>query len=285
MAGIDLTVRRGDIYGLLGPNGAGKSTTLRLLLGLLRPTKGEARLFGEDVWRYRDRALRRVGAFVEAPGFFAYLSAWDNLRLLGDLSGGVSRQRLLDVLALVGLSDRALDRVGRYSHGMRQRLGIAAALLAAPELVVLDEPTEGLDPIGVREVRALIRRLAAEEGRTVLLSSHLLPEVQQVATRVAILRAGRVVAEGPVGELLASDGVVEWEVADAARAALVVAPHLEVVSAGGRHLVTRGGPSAVAAANRALVAAGVDVFAIRPRQRSLEEAFFAAVEVDAGRDG
>jgi ABC-2 type transport system ATP-binding protein len=288
VAGVDLAVRRGDVYAVLGPNGAGKSTLLRLLLGLVRPTEGHVRLFGHDPWRHPELALRRVGAVVEAPNFFPYMTAWDNLRLLGELSGGVPAERLRATLAMVGLADRARDPVRRYSHGMRQRLGIAAALLASPELLVLDEPTDGLDPVGVREVRRLIRRLGSEGRVTVLLSSHLLSEVQQVATRVAILSAGRVVAEGAVADLLAADGVVEWEVDDADRAAAVLAERsdLAVTAASGRRLVTRGGPAQVAAANRSLVAAGVEVFAIRPRETTLEEVFFALLDLPpAGHPG
>src|SRR6266566_1721557 len=187
--GVDLVVEPGDVYGYLGPNGAGKTTSLRMLLGLIRPTAGSARLFGRDPLVQGAKALDGVAGFVEGPRFYPYLSG----------------RRNLEVLELVELRDRAKDRVGGYSHGMRQRLGIAAALLRAPRLLLLDEPTTGLDPAGMRDMRELVRRLA-REGITILLSSHLLHEVEELCNRVAIIRRGSIVYEGRLDELLRSAG-------------------------------------------------------------------------------
>src|SRR5436853_2337327 len=192
--GVDLTVNVGDVYGYLGPNGAGKTTSLRMMLGLIRPTAGTVRLFGRDPWQ-SVRALDGVAGFVEAPTFYPYLSGRRNLELLAAFDGNGARARIEEALERVELSQRGDDRVGGYSHGMRQRLGIAAALLRDPRLLLLDEPTTGLDPGGMRDMRQLVRRLAGE-GITIMLSSHLLAEVEEVCNRVAIIRSGKIVYEG-----------------------------------------------------------------------------------------
>ncbi|MBK9714485.1 MAG: ABC transporter ATP-binding protein [Kouleothrix sp.] len=197
---LDLEVRPGQVFGFLGPNGAGKTTTIGMLLGLIRPTEGRALVLGHDVQREPELALADVGAMVEAPAFYPYLSGRDNLRVLAR-AGGLPMARADAALDIVELSDRARDRFHAYSQGMRQRLGIAAALLHEPRLIILDEPTNGLDPAGQLEIRELIRTLAAS-GRTIFLSSHLLHEVEQLCDEVAILKAGRVVARGTVAELL-----------------------------------------------------------------------------------
>jgi ABC-2 type transport system ATP-binding protein len=201
--GVDLTVERGDVFGYLGPNGAGKTTSLRMLLGLIRPTAGSATLFGRDPIVVGARALEGVAGFVEGPRFYPYLTGRRNLRLLADYDEPTTRSRIDEVLELVELRDRAKDRVGGYSHGMRQRLGIAAALLRSPRLLLLDEPATGLDPAGMRDMRDLVRRLAGE-GITILLSSHLLYEVEELCNRVAIIRQGSIVYEGALGDLLAT---------------------------------------------------------------------------------
>jgi ABC-2 type transport system ATP-binding protein len=203
VAGIDLSVPPGGVYGFLGPNGAGKTTTIRILLGLLRPTSGRASLFGEEVAPGRP-VLDRVGALVERPAFYPYLSATDNLRLFGLARGMINshlRTIVPEALDRVGLTAASRRKAGGYSTGMRQRLGIAAALLGRPELVILDEPANGLDPNGVVDVRGLISGLA-RDGTTVFLSSHVLSEVEQLCQRVAILQAGRIVAEGETQEML-----------------------------------------------------------------------------------
>jgi ABC-2 type transport system ATP-binding protein len=203
VAGVDLTVEPGDVFGYLGPNGAGKTTSLRMMLGLIRPTEGSAKLFGRDPLVDGVKALEGVAGFVEGPRFYPYLSGRKNLRLLADYDEPSSRSRIEEVLETVELRDRAKDRVGGYSHGMRQRLGIAASLLREPRLLLLDEPATGLDPAGMRDMRDLIRRLAGD-GITILLSSHLLYEVEELCNRVAIIRKGSIVYEGRLGDLLAT---------------------------------------------------------------------------------
>src|SRR5262249_39650629 len=203
---VDLTVEKGDVFGYLGPNGAGKTTSLRMLLGLIRPTEGSIQLFGRDPHVVGAKALDGVAGFVEGPTFYPYLTARRNLRLLAAYDDGdrrAKRLRIEELLELVELSDRGDDKVGGYSHGMRQRLGIAAALLRDPRLLLLDEPTTGLDPAGMRDMRDLVRRLASE-GITVLLSSHLPGEVEELCNRVAITRKGRIVYEGQLQDLLAT---------------------------------------------------------------------------------
>ncbi len=199
---LNLEVYRGDIFGFLGPNGAGKSTTIRMLLGLVRPTSGEIEIFGHSVSKSRKKAIKKVCGIVEQPDFYLHLSAKRNLEILGVLSGGIREDRVGEVLQLVGLYGVANDKVKGFSHGMKQRLGIAQALLSEPELIILDEPTSGLDPQGVKEVRELIVQLSEEHDITIFLSSHLLYEIEQVATRMAIIHQGRLTVQGEVKTLL-----------------------------------------------------------------------------------
>lgn len=203
--GLDMEVRRGEIFGFLGPNGAGKTTTIRMALGLIAPTSGSVEILGQDVVHHRAEILPRVGALVEQPALYLYMSGRDNLRAVGSVLGGVSEARIDAVLDLVGLRGRARDRVKTYSLGMKQRLGVAMALLQDPELLVLDEPANGLDPAGIVEMRDLMRRLSAE-GKTVFISSHVLTEVQQICTRVAILNLGKMVTESTVENLVRGQG-------------------------------------------------------------------------------
>lgn len=200
--GLNIEVRRGDVFGFLGPNGAGKSTAIRMILRLVFPTEGDVELFGRSLNREGQRVLDRVGAIVEKPAFYGHLSAYRNLEILGGLRRRMPRHRILEGLERVGLLDRADDRVKTFSHGMNQRLGLALALLSEPELIILDEPTTGLDPQGVKDVRDLIRELARERGMTVFLSSHLLHEVEMTATRMAVIHQGVLRVEGAVRELL-----------------------------------------------------------------------------------
>ena len=199
---LNLEVRRGDILGFLGPNGAGKSTTIRMILHLVFPTEGDVEIFGESLSRARHKALSKVGAVVEKPAFYNHLSAHRNLEILGGLQQPVNRRRIMEALERVGLADRANDPVKTYSHGMNQRLGLALTLLNEPELVILDEPTTGLDPQGMKEVRELILELSRERGVTIFLSSHLLYEVELIATQMAIIHRGMLRIEGSVQELL-----------------------------------------------------------------------------------
>jgi ABC-2 type transport system ATP-binding protein len=282
---VDLTVERGDVFGYLGPNGAGKTTSLRMLLGLIRPTGGRAELFGRDPVEDGARALEGVAGFVEGPRFYPYLSARRNLRLLADLDGGIPAVRLDEVLETVELLDRANDRVGGYSHGMRQRLGIAASLLRDPKLLLLDEPTTGLDPPGMRDMRELVRRLASE-GITILLSSHLLTEVEELCNRVAIIRKGRIVYEGKLDDLLrTAAGEYRLRASDLERArTLLLARGFGGIAAVDGELRFQGEPAAVEAATIALGEAGIGISALVPHKATLEELFFELVEHDELRE-
>ncbi len=263
------------MFGYLGPNGAGKTTSLRMLLGLIRPTAGAARLFGRDPLVDGARALDGVAGFVEGPAFYPYLSGRRNLTLLADFDEPLSRSRIEEVLELVELRDRGDDRVGGYSHGMRQRLGIAASLLRQPRLLLLDEPTTGLDPAGMRDMRELVRRLAGE-GITILLSSHLLYEVEELCNRVAIIRQGQVIYQGSLADLLstAPSGYRLRAVdPERARLLLLAQPGLRDVTADGGELRFSGEEEAVAAAAIALGRAGIGITALVPESASLEELF------------
>jgi ABC-2 type transport system ATP-binding protein len=282
VAGVDLTVERGDVFGYLGPNGAGKTTSLRMLLGLIRPTEGSAQLFGRDPLEVGARALDGVAGFVEGPRFYPYLSGRKNLRLLADLDGGGPASRIEEVLDVVDLRDRGKDRVGGYSHGMRQRLGIAASLLRDPQLLLLDEPTTGLDPAGMRDMRELVKRLASE-GITILLSSHILAEVEELCNRVAIIRSGRIIYEGLLHELLQSAaGGFRLRASDPERArAVLLARGVEGVQLVDGELRFQADPAAIEAATVALGQAGIGISALVPLNATLEELFLGMTEEDA----
>jgi ABC-type multidrug transport system ATPase subunit len=270
--GVDLAVRRGEVFGFLGPNGSGKTTTIGLLLGLIHPTAGEAELFGEPVSPERPRPLRRVGALVGAPGMIPYLSGRDNLQLLARLNPQVQNARVDAVLAQTHLSEASRRKVAGYSTGMKQRLGLAAALLHQPELLILDEPTNGLDPAGMREVRDLLSALSAQ-GTTVFLSSHLLHEVEQICDRVAVLNKGKVVAQGTVGELLSKEPVLRVRVSSpqAAVEALRSLPGISHLSANGAYVEVHGPqPEAVIAH---LVDCGLAPSEAREERQDLESLF------------
>jgi ABC-2 type transport system ATP-binding protein len=277
---VDLTVEKGDVFGYLGPNGAGKTTSLRMLLGLIRPTEGSIELFGRDPQVDGAKALQGVAGFVEGPTFYPYLTARRNLRLLAGYDDGDSRSRIEAMLDLVELRDRGDDKVGGYSHGMRQRLGIAAALLREPKLLLLDEPTTGLDPAGMRDMRDLVRRLAGE-GITVLLSSHLLAEVEELCNRVAIIRKGRIVYEGPLNELLAtaaSGYSLRSPQLERARALLLNQAGIGEVTSVDGSLRFQADEDAVAALSIALGQARIAVTALVPETASLEELFLGMTE-------
>jgi ABC-2 type transport system ATP-binding protein len=275
VSGLDLSVRRGEVYGFLGPNGAGKTTTLRMLLGLIRPSTGAASVLGERPGS--PRSLGGVGALVESPAFYPYLSGRDNLHVVARYSGA-PKSRIGEVLETVELSGRAKDRFKKYSLGMKQRLGVAAALLKDPELLILDEPTNGLDPKGMADMRALIRRLGSGE-RTVLLSSHLLGEVEQICDRVGVIRKGELVAEGSVAELRGQSGLLVR--AEPVREAAYIAARLHGVegveeSDGALRLAVD--PAMAAGINAKLVSAGLRVSELRPTEQSLEEVFLELTE-------
>jgi ABC-2 type transport system ATP-binding protein len=269
--GVDLMVLPGEVYGFLGPNGAGKTTTLRILTGLIAPTSGDVRVLGGAPGQAD--VLGRTGSMIESPAFYPYLSGLDNLRLLAEYAE-VPRRKVDEVLELVDLRDRAKDRFSAYSLGMKQRLGVAAALLKDPELVILDEPTNGLDPAGMRDMRRLIRELGSG-GRTVLLSSHLLGEVQQICDRVGIINSGRMVAEHNVEELRGDqDLVVRAAPREQAQSILT-----EFLGPGAVHqydetLRVKVAPDKAAEVNRILVEAGISVSELHSTERALEDVFF-----------
>jgi ABC-2 type transport system ATP-binding protein len=266
-----MRVRRGEVYGFLGPNGAGKTTTLRMLLGLIRPTSGSALVLGSAPGS--SHGLARIGALIETPTFYPFLSGRDNLRVVARYAG-VAESRIEPALAEVKLAGRADDRFRTYSLGMKQRLGIAAALLKDPELLILDEPANALDPAGIKEVRNLLRRLG-DEGRTVFVSSHLLSEVQQMCDRVAILNRGRAVASGPVGEVLARGRTARLvvRVSDLERGhAVLRTAGFDASRDGGRLLISL--PAAEAAhVTETLAREGLFLSELRPEEVSLEDVF------------
>ena len=277
--GVSFTVMRGDVFGFLGPNGAGKTTTIRIVTGLIRATSGTVHLFGEPRRGAALAAMSRLGAMVEIPCLYAHLSGRANLGVLGTLSGVDDAEELTRALDTVRLTDAADDPVRTYSQGMRQRLGIAQALLAEPELVILDEPTNGLDPAGVHEMRRLIARLNAERGVTFLISSHQLLEVEQLANRVAILRKGEVLVEGDVSEILSAE-TDRHRIAtdDPERARAAIAGEFEVEEGPGGGLRVRVGREEVAGLVRKLVSAGIGVREVTPERANLEDFFLRVTE-------
>jgi ABC-2 type transport system ATP-binding protein len=284
---VDLTVEAGDVFGYLGPNGAGKTTSLRMMLGLIRPTAGTVRLFGRDP-QATVRALEGVAGFVEAPSFYPYLNGRANLELLAALDGDGdgAKARIEESLETVGLHDRARDRVGAYSHGMRQRLGIAAALLRRPKLLLLDEPATGLDPGGMRDMRDLIRDLSGQ-GMTVLLSSHLLTEVEDLCNRVAIVRSGGVAYQGSLADLRreAGGGYLLRSTEDrVARRVAEAQAGITEVRAGAEGGLTFSAESedAVGALSLALTESGALIRELSPRHASLEDLFFKLTEESDG---
>jgi ABC-2 type transport system ATP-binding protein len=285
---LSLSVRRGDVFGFLGPNGAGKTTTIRMIVGLIYPTSGYAEVLDHQVPRDKEEALRHIGGFVEVPAFYGNMSARRNLRLMGSLNGRIEEARINEVLDIVGLRERADSKVGDYSHGMKQRLGIANALINRPELVILDEPTSGLDPQGMKDVRELIRELGAG-GTTVFLSSHLLNEVEQVCNRAAIIDKGRVVVEGPVSELRPEHQAVKVLTSDQGRAREVIAALLgpQQVSLDEEYLIVESSDGSVRELVKRLVAAGIGVDAVIPaHEQGLEDYFLGLTQssdVDSSR--
>jgi ABC-type multidrug transport system ATPase subunit len=267
---LNMRVRRGEVYGFLGPNGAGKTTTLRMLLGLIRPTSGSALVLG--VPPGSPDGLGRIGALIETPTFYPFLSGRDNLRVLARYAN-VAESRIEAVLEEVGLTARADDRFRTYSLGMKQRLGIAAALLKDPELLILDEPTNGMDPAGMAEMRTFIRELGRGR-RTVLLSSHLMSEVEQICDRVGVISGGRLVGEGTVNELRGRERLwVRAEPLEQAEGLLRTLRAVEQVARSDGGLRITADPAAAPAINRALVEAGIAVGELRPERASLEKVF------------
>lgn len=279
---LDLNVYRGDVFGFLGPNGAGKSTTIRMLLTLIKPTSGNIKIFGKSLQKNRLEILKKIGAIVEKPDFYLYLTAYKNLEILGKISGAdVSKQNLMKHLEIVGLDKRYNSKVKTFSHGMKQRLGIAQALLHDPELIILDEPTTGLDPQGMKEIRDLIIRLSKEQNKTIFLSSHILHEVELIANRMIIINKGSTKVEGTVDELLNPDFLkVSIEVDDIMKAFEVIKLTQWVdsfVQKEKNQLVFEMQKSEIPELNSYLIQNGINVSAIIPI-RSLEDYFLRITE-------
>jgi ABC-2 type transport system ATP-binding protein len=277
VADVSLVVPRGVAYGFLGHNGAGKTTLIRMLLGLTRASAGGASVLGLPVPEQRARALARVGAIVEEPSFYPHLTGYENLKIAAAVRGPHTRARIGGVLERVGLDKRARDRVGTYSLGMRQRLGVARCLLSDPELLILDEPMNGLDPGGMLDVRLMIRALVEDEGRTVFVSSHLLDEVEKTCDVAAIIDGGRVIAQGSIAELVADEaGELVIECDDPERALMLLAGDPAVRDLRAEHGSVRMRlvrPGHAGDINSRLVAAGIVVTRLEPARRSLEDRF------------
>lgn len=274
---INLEVHRGDVFGFLGPNGAGKSTSIRMILSLIKPTEGRVELFGHDLFAHREKALQNVAGIVEKPDFYLYLSAYRNMQIAGSLTLGKTPadKKIMDTLEVVGLAERALDKVKTFSHGMKQRLGIAQALLCDPKLIMLDEPTNGLDPQGMKEVRELIQQLTKERGITVFLSSHLLNEVEQVATRMAIINKGTMIVQGKVEDLLKVNANKHFLNVTPVKKALGILSKMKTVSeltSNENGITAQIDPKHVPAAVSALAVAKCKIYSIEPKH-SLEDYF------------
>jgi ABC-2 type transport system ATP-binding protein len=275
---VSFTVNKGDVFGFLGPNGAGKSTTMRCMLSLIKPNAGQINIFGKNLFEARNEILAQVGSIVEKPDFYKYLSARKNLEIFARISGAdVSQQTIFETLDFVGLTGREKDKVGGFSHGMRQRLGIAQTLLHQPELIILDEPTTGLDPQGIIEVRDLILRLKNEQNKTVILSSHQLAEIEHVANRMVIINKGQTIIEGSVSELMnAQETLLSVELLERSNEALQLLqqqfPTLKVEVISPKTLELNVERSLIPAINAALVNGGFAVVALEPK-RTLEDFF------------
>ncbi|RHW38053.1 ABC transporter ATP-binding protein [Neobacillus notoginsengisoli] len=271
--GISFELHEGEVFGFLGPNGAGKTTTIRMLVGLIKPTAGSISICGYDLKKDFSRAMRRMGCIVENPELYPYLSGWDNLAHFARMLEGITEARIREVTKLVGLTERIHDRVKTYSLGMRQRLGIAQALLGNPSVLILDEPTNGLDPAGIREMREFIRYLAEKEGLSVLVSSHLLSEIQLLCDRVAIISKGKVIKTDTVSVLLGNRERILWklEPLGAGKKVLGSLTNIEVKEDGS--ILTEYSPDKAAAWNRQLVDAGVSVLEMNRKLPVLEDLF------------
>ena len=279
---VSFTVSRGDVFGFLGPNGAGKSTTIRCLLSLIKPNAGNIELFGKSYTKSRSEILSKIGSIIEKPDFYKYLSAQKNLEIFARISGAsVSKSQIGEMLEFVGLAGRGGDKIGGFSHGMKQRLGIAQTLLHQPDLIILDEPTTGLDPQGIVEIRNLILRLKNEQNKTILLSSHQLSEIELIANRMVIINKGKSIVEGEVQDLLnAQELVVHLEVDAVEKAKQVISTHFnnaQFVGETATELEVAIEKSQVPNLNKALIENGVQVFALEPK-RKLEDFFMKIVQ-------
>ncbi len=282
---LSLNVFRGDVFGFLGPNGAGKSTTIRMLLSLISPSSGDIKIFDKSLKEKRIEILKKIGAIVEKPDFYGYMSAYKNLEILGKISmTDVSRKRIMEVLELVGLDKRFKSKVKTFSHGMKQRLGLAQALLHDPELIILDEPTTGLDPQGMKEIRELILYLSKEKNKTIFLSSHILSEVELVANRMIIINKGTTQVEGNVSDLLNANNLkVTFEVDNAEKVKGLISEtqwEKKLEATAKNNLIFSLRSEEIAPLNKLLVENNIDVSAVVP-MRSLEEYFLQITEKES----
>lgn len=267
---LDLTVSHGEIFGLLGHNGAGKSTAIGMMLGQVWPTTGELRICGHDITRDRAKALHRVGAIFETPVFYDYLSGWKNLQILSHYTAPTPPERIKKIVEWVGLTGREHDKVSKYSHGMRTRLALAQALLPDPELLILDEPSDGLDPEGIHEMRLTIQRLQKELGLTILLSSHLLNEVELLCTRIAVLNQGKKVFEGTLADAKQTKQWVRLKVGDFAKATVSLQSEKLITDTRNGSLVALADGVKIDALIRRLVAQDIPVFEVAQEEETLE---------------
>ncbi len=274
---LNLTIYKGDVYGFIGPNGAGKTTTIRMILDLIHHDSGSVKIFGRDLHQNFRRTIAQVGALVESPAFYPYLTGYKNLSLFGDLSGGVNEDRIREVLDMMGLARRGKHKVKGYSHGMKQRLGIGLALLSRPKLLILDEPTNGLDPQGIREVRNLIRKISQEQEITIFLSSHLLSEMEMVCNRIGIMYRGTLISEGEVDRMLGGDqDQAEIKVAREGEAKDLLEqkfPGLKPTVKKSGWLEFKKARWDLGKINRELISAGFMVDSICARRKNLEDLF------------
>ncbi len=275
---LSFTVPRGEIFGLLGHNGAGKSTAIGMMLGQVWPTSGEVKICGHDIQSNRSKALMRVGAIFEAPVFYDYLSGWRNLEILSTYTAPTSKARIREVIDWVGLTGREQSKVRTYSHGMRSRLALAQALLPKPELLILDEPSDGLDPEGIHEMRQTILRLQRELGLTILLSSHLLNEVEQLCTRIAVVKQGRKVFEGNVADVKSETGKVALKTPDFASAAKLLRERGLITDTADEKFITLAEGRSTTEITQALVASGIAVEGIWQHEQTVEDFYMNLIK-------
>ncbi len=280
---LDLSVARGEIFGLLGHNGAGKSTTIGMMLGQVWPTTGELRICGHDITRDRAKALHRVGAIFETPVFYDYLSGRKNLEILSHYTAPTPPERITQIVEWVGLTGRDGDKVSKYSHGMRTRLALAQALLPDPELLILDEPSDGLDPEGIHEMRLTIQRLQKEMGLTILLSSHLLNEVEQLCTRIAVVNQGRKVFEGTLAEAKQTKQWVRLKVGDFARATAALLAEKLITDTRDNLLIALADGVRTDVIIRRLVALDIPVFEVAQEEETLESFYLNLMQDSRGK--
>lgn len=271
--GITFELKEGEVFGFLGPNGAGKTTTIRMIVGLIKPTSGEIKICGYSVQTQFNDALRNLGCIVENPELYPYLSGWNNLLHFARMLRGVGEERIKEVTKLVGLTERIHDKVRTYSLGMRQRLGIAQALLGNPKVLILDEPTNGLDPAGIREMRQFIRFLAEKEGLSVLVSSHLLSEIQLLCDRVAIISKGSVIKTDTVEHLLSNRERVEWRFVPFDKGKQILAGVTSLEEKDDGTVLTEYNENKIPVWNKLLVEAGVSVMEMNRKLPALEDLF------------